>query len=165
MKTSIMKSVCVAIVMLVSGLMTTSAQSNFFFDKKYENGRISSSTKYELGYSGLYEQTYKFEYSYNESGSMTKKERFEWNSRKEAWTPVYLISLCVDENSNTSAYQLATWNKKTKTYNVPSEKMTYQLDDEGNTTQVESIKKSDNEILVTTFSLSTSKGQTLLTKN
>ena len=134
MKTTAIKSAFIAIIAIASSIFSVSAQdySNYFFDRKTENGQVVSSTRYELGYSGLFEKTHLYEYSYDELGNLAKKETFKWNSRKSEWIPEYCIehSYSVIDNSINTEY--SAWNKKENKFNPVSEKATYWMDDLGN---------------------------------
>ncbi len=136
MKTSVIRIACVASIVAASSIFRVSAQSesNFFFDRKYANEQLISQIKYELAYSGNHEPTAKFEYTYDESGRLVKKEAFGRDRKKLAWEPdycfVYTYNRGVSDNVQTCTY--VTWNKKTKQYNSPAEKAVYLTDEIGN---------------------------------
>jgi hypothetical protein len=118
-------------VIIATNIFSVSSQttSDFFFDKKYENGKVVSSTRYELEYSGLHVKKYLCEYSYDESGNLVKKESFKWDSKGFVWTPVYYIQYFYNRIDNhLEASEYASWNKKENKFNEVSEKALYQTD-------------------------------------
>jgi hypothetical protein len=118
------------VVLFATTIFSASAQTNpkYFFDRKYENGKVLSSTKYELNYSGLHVQTNLSSYSYDEQGNLVKKEDFKWNPETSAWIPVYYIEFSYDILTNSRILEYATWNKKENKFNPVSEKVIYQMD-------------------------------------
>lgn len=141
MKTTVI-SFMITVFALTANLFSVNAQSSsdFFFDRKYENGKVISSTKYELGYSGLHEKTHLTLYTYNDDGLMTQKETFNWNKRKEAWIPETQITQVYNRWDNTIIAELSVWNKKENKYNDVSEKAFYQLDGKGDVISLAFLK-------------------------
>ena len=134
MKTTVIRVALAAIFMVTISSFSASAQSeyDFFFDRKYDNGKIVSKTKYELGYAGLFEPTYYFAYSYDSWGRLAKQETFKWNQRKSIWEPVCCTDHSFDWFTNTMTLEYQTWNKKNMRYNEVSMYAVYRLDTEGN---------------------------------
>lgn len=166
MKTTIMKSVCIAIVMVISGIFTTMSAKNhkFFYEKTYDNDRLASTIKHELSNYGPYVKTLKYEYSYDDSGIMIKKEVFRWNDQDESWTPLYKVSSFYKNEGKSLVSELLVWNKKSKLYDSASERAIYDLDNEGNVINYKLMKK-ESEIQVTIPVPEISTDRVLLTKN
>jgi hypothetical protein len=148
MKTKAIYTAILVIITITTNIFSASAQtsSDFFFDKKYQDEKVISSTKYELGYSGLYEKKHLSEYSYDEWGRISKKLTFHWNSKKSEWIPNYSIEYGYSllENSFTAEY--ATWNKKENKYNDASERAIYQMDTLGSFLSCTFVKVQANGI-------------------
>ena len=134
MKTTAIKIAFVAIIITVSSIFSVSAQGsdNFFFDRKEVNGQLISKTKYEMSYSGIFEKTYLYEYSYNDLGYVTKETVSKWNSKKSEWEPDRMIQHLYNMTDNTVTLEYAKWNKKEKKYDDAAEKMVYKVDESGN---------------------------------
>jgi hypothetical protein len=144
-------------VIIATNIFSVSSQTTpeFFFDKEYENGKVVSSTKYELEYSGLHVKKYLCEYFYDELGNLVKKESFKWNSEESAWTPTYYIQYLYDRIDNhLEASEYAIWNKKENKFNEASEKALYQTDYTGNilSYRFTEIDENGNENLTTQWS-------------
>ena len=133
MKTTVIRIAFAMILLVTISSFSASAQSgyDFFFDRKYESEKIVSKTKYELGYDGLFEQTYYYAYSYDSLGQLEKQETFKWNKRKSIWEPVCCINHSFDLLTNTMTLEYHTWNKKGMKYNDVSMSAAYRLDTEG----------------------------------
>ena len=141
MKTTTMRMISTVILgILVSTLSIVSAQ-DFFFDKKWEDDKLISKVKYEMGFSGLYEKAYLYEYTYDDLGEFMMEDVYKWNHKKLDWTPYYRIVRNVDVVNNKISMEYITWNEKKKEYNEPKEVMIYQLNEEENEFSYLSIKK------------------------
>ena len=134
MKTTVIRVAFTMIFFVTISSFSVSAQSeyDFFFDRKYDNEKIVSKTKYELNYTGLFEQSYYYAYSYDSWGQLTKQETFKWNKRKSTWEPVCCINHSSDLVTNTTILEYQTWSKKNMKYNKIFMSAVYQLDTEGN---------------------------------
>jgi len=134
MKTTIIHFAFVTILLVTLSSFSANAQSeyNFFFDKKYENEKIVSKTKYELNYTGLFKPTYYYTYSYNSLGQLTKEETFKWDTGKSIWEPVCCMEHSFDIISNIITLEYRTWNKESMKYNEISMHAVYSLGSEGN---------------------------------
>ncbi len=134
MKTTIIRIAFATILLVTIGSFSAKAQNNpdFFFDRKYENETLVSKTKYELGYAGLFEQTYRYTYSYDAFGKLTQEETFKWNDRKSVWEPVSCIEHIYDILENTVTIEHRLWNKSDMKYNKTIQYVVYQLDEQGN---------------------------------
>jgi hypothetical protein len=130
------------VVIITTNIFSVSSQSssNVFFDKKYENEKVVSSTKYELGYSGLHEKTYLTNYAYDEWGRLQKKEAFKWDSEKSVWLPNYYIEYNYDFLTNSQLLEFAAWNEKENKFDPVSESLIYQLDFSGTVTSAVFVK-------------------------
>jgi|GEM_PF-2309753 hypothetical protein len=152
MKTKII-SIAILFVTLTANIFTVSSQnySDHFFDRKYENNQVVSSTRYEMGYEGLYEKTQSVEYSYDEDGKLSKKETFSWNSKKESWIPQTRIEYTYSYLNNSYTAELYKWNSKKEEFEPSFEKASYQTDFSGNVVSLSFIKTNrqgkDIEIL------------------
>lgn len=127
MKTINIKSISLAIILLVGFSISTSAQ-NFFFDKKWEDGKMISKVKYEKDYSGLHKATFKYDYSYDLFGELKSEEVFKWDKKKSDWIPYKKIINRYDDLYNITSSELYIWNKKEGRYNEACEKIIYQMD-------------------------------------
>ena len=141
MKTSILRTVCIAFSMFLVSNFVVKAQESFY-DTKWEEGKMVSRTKYLMGYSGLYEQESVSKYTYDENGDFLEKEVYAWN-RKYAWNdkagrqypdysesnwmPQYRILQKNDLTGNFVSMELLLWNKLKKDYDNPVEKIIFQL--------------------------------------
>ncbi len=136
MKTSVIrKAFFVAMVMMVAGLFSASAQNSreFFFDKKMnDSGKMESKTKYEFVEKGLAQAVYKYEYMYDETNRLIKTEFYKWNETEKEWQLKSCINHIYNELENCVKLEYAIWNKKAKKYNEVSERASYWLDNEGN---------------------------------
>jgi hypothetical protein len=144
MKKSILRNVCFAVVIILMSGFVTKAQNESFFDTKWENGKVVSKTKYEMGCFGIVEPKFEVKYAYDENGDFLKKEVCAWNPKyvlndktgrwdpdysESNWTPEYCIVQKKDMINNFVYAELLLWNKKLNTYDIPTETMTYQLKD------------------------------------
>ncbi len=136
MKTSVIRFMYVAGIIAALSIFGASAQSEikFFFDRKYVNEQLVSQIKYELAFSGNHEPTAKFEYAYDASGRLVKKEAFKRDRRNSAWEPGYCFVYTYNRgvSGNTQTVTFATWNKKTGQYDSPADKAVYLTDETGN---------------------------------
>ena len=145
MKTKI-SSVAILVIMFMTNIFSVSSQnySDFFFDRKYENNRIISSTKYELGYKGIHEKTQLVEYSYDTEGRLSKKETFQWNNRKECWIPQNKIEYSFSFLNDSYTAELYNWNIKKGEFETTLEKGCYQIDINGNIVSL-SFTRTDHQ--------------------
>ena len=147
MKTSILRTVCLAIVIFLMNGFVTKAQEPFYDTTWNDDGRMVSRTKYVMKYSGLYERESVSKYTYDEEGNFLKKEVYLWNKKYEwndkagrmypdyserNWTPQYCILHTKDLVNNFTYSELLLWNKNKNTYDAPAEKMILQLNGPNN---------------------------------
>lgn len=151
MKTKVI-SIVVVLITLTTNFFNLSSQtgSEYFFDRKYENNRIVSSTKYELDYDGLHKKTNRVEYTYNEEGKLSKKESYQWDNKKEIWTPKDRIEYTYSFLNDSYTAELLTWDTKTKEFKH-IEKVTYQTDINGNIVSLSFMKKDSRGAEIVTF--------------
>lgn len=76
----------------------------------------------------------KYDFAYDKQDRVTKKETYKWNSRKQEWTPNYMLSYTY--NNDQVVIEYATWNKKTKAYSSAKEKAVYTITPEGITSYI-----------------------------
>jgi hypothetical protein len=145
MKTKVFLSAIV--VLFTTSIFSASAQTTpkFFFDREYENGKVISSTEYELKDSGRHEKAHLSTYSYDEWGNLAKRETFKWNPEASAWMPVYFIEFSYDILNSALVSEYATWNQKENKFNPVSEKAIYQVDALGTVTSVIFKKATDRD--------------------
>ena len=139
MKTSILRTVGFAVIVLLMSNFTVNAQKSFY-DVKREAGKVVSKTKYVMGDFGVYEQESVAKYTYDKNGDFLKKEVFVWNPRhvwndktnrycpdysESNWTPKYCIEQ--EKNGNLVSLELVFWDNETQSYGEPKERMIYQL--------------------------------------
>ena len=144
MKTNIFRTVCFAVVIILMSDFVAKAQNEPFFKTVWENGRVVSKTKYEMGSYGMIEPKFEAKFTYDANGDFTKKEVFIWNPKYELnnktgrwdpdysesnWTPEYCIVQKKDLVNNFVYVELRLWSKEGKVYNAPAESMIYQLRD------------------------------------
>ena len=144
MKTSILRTVCFAVVIILMSGFVTKAQNEPFFNTKWENGKVVSKTKFDMGNYGMFEPKYEVKYAYDENGDLLKKEVCVWNPKYELnrktgrwdsdysesnWTPEYCIIQKKDLVNNFVYAELSRWNKKENSYDAPAESMVFQLND------------------------------------
>ena len=143
METRILSTVCLAVcIFLMSGFVTKAQEP--FYDTKWEDGKMVSKTKYEIGNFGMYEPKSVIKYAYDEKGEFVKKEvcvwnpKYYYNNKTGRWepdygennrTPKYCILQKKDMVNNFIYVELLLWNKKEKAYNPPAETMVFQLKD------------------------------------
>lgn len=129
MKTKVIST----LVALFAVVLCSNAQSSsdYFFDRKYEDGKVVTSTRYELGYSGLFEKSRLTTYSYNEEGEVTKKETFNWNSKRSEWIPEARIDFTHDFLVNSCLAEYSLWNGKKGEFGAISERAVYRFDQTG----------------------------------
>jgi hypothetical protein len=144
MKAKVFLSAAIVVLFTTTIFSANTQTSEFFFDRKYESGKVISSTRYELKYTGLYEQTQLTTYSYD-GENLTKKECFRWDSQTSAWAPVDYIVFSYDILTNSNVLEYAIWNKKENKFNPVSEKAVYQLDILGALTSVVFMKATNHE--------------------
>jgi len=147
MKTSILRTVGLAVIVFLMSNFAVSAQKPFY-DTKREAGRVVSITKYVMGDFGLYEQESVSKYTYDENGDFLKKEVYVWNPKhvwqdktgrycpdysKSNWTPKYCIEQKRDLENNLVSLELLLWNEETKKYDKSIGKTIYQVNDLDNT--------------------------------
>ncbi len=136
MKTmEIRKAFFVAVVMMVAGVFSASAQNSkeFFFDKKMNDfGKMDSKTKYEFVQKGLAQAVYKYEYAYDQKNRLTKEEFYRWNEYNEEWKLASCLNYVYNDNENRVELEYMTWNMVTNKYNEVSEKAIYWYDHSGN---------------------------------
>jgi len=96
MKTKIFKTVCLVSIILLMNTLVSKAQSQPFFDTKWnESGKVVSKTMYAPGDYGFFEPKWKVNYSYDANGDFLKKEYRVWNKKYDLnektgrWTPDY----------------------------------------------------------------------------
>lgn len=130
MKTTITQVAFAIIIALISFCSTASAQE-YFFDSKWEDGKVISRTKYEVGFSGWYEKTVKYEYTYADNDNFLTKKFYKWNNKKSEWIPQYCIERYQDETGYV-VLQYRKWDRTNAGYTESEEKMIYQLDDLNN---------------------------------
>ena len=143
MKTSILRTVCFAVVIILISNISTKAQEPFC-NIKWENGKVVSRTKFDMGSYGMFEPKYKVKYTYNEKGDFVEKEVCTWHPKyvqndktgrwdpdysESNWTPQYCIVQKKDLVNNFFYAELLLWNIKEKVYNAPAETMIFQLRD------------------------------------
>ena len=143
MKTSIVKTVCIACSMLVMSSFAVNSQKMFYNTKWDANGRPVSITKYVKGIYGVCVADSAWKYSYDEKGVLLKKEVSVWyptykeNNRgipypdyaECNWTPLYCIKHSKDSINNFETIELLIWNKGKKAYDSPAQTMIYHLKD------------------------------------
>jgi len=143
MKTKIFRTVCfAAVIFLMNGLVANAQEA--FYSTKWENGKVVSKTKYDMGNYGMFEPKYEVRYTYDEKDDFVKKEVFAWNPKydlnsktgrwnpdysESTWTPQYCIVQKKDMINNFVYAELLLWNKKLSAYDSPTESMIYQLKD------------------------------------
>jgi len=143
MKTRILSAVCLAVCVCLLNSFVTKAQVPFY-ETKWEDGKMVSKTKFEMGGYGMFEPKSVIKYEYNEKGDFVKKEVCVWNPKYDYnnkvgrwepdyseinWTPKYCILQKKDVIDNFVYTELLLWNKKEKAYNTPAETMIFQLKD------------------------------------
>ena len=142
MKTSILEKVCIAFVIILMNGFVSKAQEQPFYDTVWEEGRVVSRTKHEMGRYGMCVRTQVSKYTYGEEGGFLKKEvlvwnkKYKWNEKagkycpdydETNWTPSYCILYTKDSLSDFVALELCLWNRKQNGYDSPIESMHYQL--------------------------------------
>ena len=143
MRTSVVGIACLAFAGFLMSGFVTKAQDGFY-DTKWENEKVVSKTKFEMGDYGMYEPKFEIKYAYDENGDFMKKEvcvwnpKYVWNDKTGRWdpdysdanwTPQYCIEQKEDLVNNFIYAELLLWNRKEKIYNAPAETMIYQLKD------------------------------------
>jgi len=143
MKTSILRTACFVFVIVLANGFVTKAQESFC-NTKWENGKVVSKTKYEMGDYGMFEPKFEIKFAYDKEGNFLEKEvsvcnpkydfndktgRWEPDCSEKNWTPQYRILQKKDLASNFISVELYLWNTKEKSYNAPTETMIYQTKD------------------------------------
>jgi hypothetical protein len=144
MKTSILRTVCFAVVIFLTNAVVIKAQEPFY-DRSWDaEGRILSSAKYVMGYFGMSIVESVSKSTYDENGDLLKKEVFVWKPKYEfnskrgrwepdysesTWKPQYCIQHSKDMVNNFVTIELLLWNKKTNAYDSPAESMIFQEKD------------------------------------
>ena len=162
MKTKIFRTVCfAAVIFLMNGLVANAQEA--FYSTKWENGKVVSKTKYEMGCFGIVEPKFEVKFSYDANGDFTKKEVFVWNPKydlngktgrwdpdysESTWTPEYCIVQKKDLINNFVYAELLPWNKKLNAYDIPTESMIYQLKDANHFNYLAFSKGNKNEEFV-----------------
>jgi len=144
MKTTILRTACFAVIVILMSSFVIKAQNEPFYNTKWENGRVVSKTKFDAGNYGMFEPKWVIKYTYDENGEFQKKEVCVWNPKydfndktgrfvpdysEKNWTPQYCILQKKDLANNFVIYELHLWDKKINGYDEPEETMIYQIKD------------------------------------
>ena len=142
MKTSILRTVCFAfIVVLMNGFVSKAQES--LYDVKMENGKVVSKTRFVPGDFGMRVKESESRYTYNENGDLLKKETFVWTPTyaknnqgrfyadysANNWTPQSCIVYKKNSVSNFASVEFLVWNAEAKAYGLPVKTMIYHLND------------------------------------
>lgn len=125
MKRTIFNTVILACVALFMGSLTLNAVSprNYIHDTKEENGKIVSKTIF-LNEKGLLSKEFKYEFTYNESGQVSEKKAFKWNTNDNEWEPFYLTTYSYDPATGNIHSSYGMWNEKSKAFDLNTQQMT-----------------------------------------
>ena len=116
-----------------------------------------------MGDFGMYEPKFEIKNTYDQKGDFLKKEVYVWNPKYELnektgrwdpdyseknWTPKYCVLKKNDLLNNFVITELRLWNKKSKAYDEPIEKMIYQMTDANHFIYLAFLKENKyNEIV------------------
>jgi len=166
MKKSILKTVCFAVVAILMSGFVTKAQDQPFYNTVWENGKVISKIKFDMGSYGMFEPKFEVKYAYDEKGDFVKKEVLVWNPKydlnsktgrfdpdysESRWTPQYCIVQKKNLISNFVYTELLLWNKKDNSYNAPAETMIFQLKDPNHFNYLAFSKGDKYEVLANTI--------------
>ena len=142
MKTSILRTVCFAFIVVLMNGFVSEAQKPFY-DIKMENGKVVSKAKFVKGDFGMSVKESESRYTYDEKGDLLKKEVYVWNptyaknnnGRYYAdyseinWTPQYCTFYKKDSISNFVFVELRYWSITEKAFDNLAETMMFQLNE------------------------------------
>ena len=112
-------------IALFWGIISANA-SDFFFDRKMVNNLLVSKIKYEKNYDGYFEQTFKYDYSYNLNNRIKSIEVRTWDAATQQWQANHKITYGYNLPN---FVELSQWNDKTKSYDKIFEKIEYQINE------------------------------------
>lgn len=144
MKTTAIRTMIFTVITLLVGTYTVQAQ-DFFFDKKYKDEKVVSKVKYEKSYTGLYEKTYLYEYTYTLFDELEMEDVYKWDNAKNTWVADHRIVRQEDMLRNTVSLDYILWNAEKKEYNAPALSLVYQRNVQG-TEFMYLVTKKKNEV-------------------
>ncbi len=144
MKTRGIKMLIAVLAFTMTSAISVNAE-NFFFDKKEVNGKVVESMKYVIGDDGNYVKQLKNDFSYDADGRLTRKVTYRWDDKKEKWTPQSSIDREYNNRTGTMDVSYSTWNDRKKEFDVPTERVIYQLDKNGDFVSANFYKEGDKE--------------------
>lgn len=124
MKTTFLsKSIFVLAVMFICNLaMSAASPREYLFDTKEENGKIISKVIF-LNDKGLLSKEFKYEFSYNESGKVSEKKTYRWDTNRNDWAPFSLTSFTYNQETGEINTVYSMWDKKTKSFTLNTQQM------------------------------------------
>lgn len=128
MKATTIRTASVAIIVLATSFFSLNAQE-LIFSSVWENNQINSAIEYKRDTRGMYYKNQMAEYSYDESGRISEKKVYKWNSRKSTWVVDHKIVWSKKEADNNVAMEYHKWNAKENKFNASQKRITYQLND------------------------------------
>lgn len=120
-------------IMAATSLVNASAAlipGEFVYNKTTDDtGLVQTETVYRVEDGKYLKHHLKYEYAYDETGRMVRKEARKWDEASQSYERYY----CMDVNYRLTATDVlyAAWDDETGTYSARREKATYQLTPEG----------------------------------
>ncbi|MDL2222292.1 DUF3836 domain-containing protein [Parabacteroides sp. OttesenSCG-928-N08] len=127
MKTSV-KRIGMVVVMAFAMVCSTVYGQEFFSQKEWKEGRLTSKTVYKHQQDGLYKKTFLIEYDYDGAGNLLLEDYFQWDSNSNQWLPDHQIRRETDTESGIISVVYYAWNAKKRSFYPIADKISYRMD-------------------------------------
>lgn len=123
MKTKVFTSGVFALIVafMCSMSINAVAQKNYIHDTKEENGKVVSKVIF-LQDGDLLNKELRYKFKYNDEGQVIEKKACRWNSAREDWEPLFLITYTYDGDGVINSHY-GMWDKKKKDYSLNAQIM------------------------------------------
>ena len=145
MKRIVFSMMVVMGILFSISIVNVRAQSlpQFLYDINEENGKMISKQVYKLDEATNTHEPYLMrEFTYTDSGNINTFKTLRWNKKDNSWNYINLATYEYDNALNTVTIHYALWDKKTNKFNVPKQKVVYQLSENKDATYFTQYEKS-----------------------